>query len=345
MNDGISRRGFLKAFAATALVATTTGTGAALLSEQLAKPAVPLAPALPAPVLAAPVTNSAALSGAAAETLAQLAAAQAENMRLRAELAAAQQRLAGLQTATDNSAVVEVLQAQLNDSSGQVTVLSGLVALYEQLEQIQIEDVVAGGVSVVGGALGALAGRMPTVAEGLAAGAAALDDLESHIPLLENGRLWLEDHVAKIGDFYMVVESVLAAAVETAGNFLANLNRWFQDVLRWVPFGMGEKAAAIMTAMTNLLGETPNTINGLRTNVAQPLDIWLAGQGEEMPLRRALIKPLREKALQPATEAIVEVESVQSLYTSQLVEPVQTAAGNRQAVRDMIAQYRQQHQI
>jgi hypothetical protein len=238
-----------------------------------------------------------------------------------------------------------VLLAQLDQTNGRATALSGLLALYEQLESIDVEGVVAGGVDAVGGALAELGDRLPTVAEGLALGAAAPDELENQIPLLQNGRLWLQDHVTRISDFYQTVETVLRAAVQGAGTFLANLGEWFQDVLRWLPFGMGDKAAAIMNAMTNLLGETPNTINGLRTNVSQPLDIWLAGEGDELPLRRGVIKPLREKALQPASEALTSVGTVQTTYQTRLVEPVQSIALNRQALRDQIAQYRQQHQL
>jgi hypothetical protein len=340
----MTRRSFLKAVAATAVVATTTGTGAALLAERLNGVSAPVAPSV-APFVAAPVTNTASLSGAAAETLAQLAAAQAENMRLRAEIDLLNQRISGAQQVEGNGAVVEVLQGQLSDAEGRVSALGGLVALYEQLESIDVEAIVNGGVSAVGGALDELGGRLPTVAEGLALGAAALDDLESHIPLIQNGRDWLMSHVTRITDFYGAVESVLQVAVQSAGTFLANLNRWFQDVLRWLPFGMGDKAAAIMSAMTNLLGETPNTINGLRTNVAQPLDIWFAGEGDDMPLKRGVIKPLREKTIQPATEALASVGVVQTAYQSQLKEPVLSALGNRQAVRDLISQYRQQHQV
>ena len=51
-----------------------------------------------------------------------------------------------------------------------------------------------------------------------------------------------------------------------------------------------------MVALTTLVGETPNTVNGVQQNVAQPLDIWLGSANEEAPLQRKLVKPMREKS-------------------------------------------------
>jgi hypothetical protein len=162
---------------------------------------------------------------------------------------------------------------------------------------------------------------------------------------MDNGRRWLVTHLQKVSTFYQIVETILRETIETAGSFLENLGQWFQDVLRWLPFGMGEKAARIVEALTNLLAETPNTISGLHTNLVQPLDVWLGGEGDDMPLRRRLLKPIREQALVPAGETLNQAQTIQSTYQTQLVEPIQAAAGSRQTIRDLITQYRQQHQI
>ena len=37
-------------------------------------------------------------------------------------------------------------------------------------------------------------------------------------------------------------------------------------------------------ALTNLLLETPPTLTGLHSNVAQPLDVWLVGDNHHAPV-------------------------------------------------------------
>jgi hypothetical protein len=123
------------------------------------------------------------------------------------------------------------------------------------------------------------------------------------------------------------------------------LNDWFQDVLKWLPFGIGNKAATIMGAMTNLLGETPNTISGVYTNVVQPLNAWFELEGDETYLQRRLIKPVREEAFNRTAMAMSQTHAVQNVYQTQLVQPVQTNVAQRESIRALITAYRQEHQV
>jgi hypothetical protein len=342
--QNMSRRSFLKAAMATAVVATAAGAGAAVVVNESgpAQPAVISSAFPPLP----PVThNLAAVSGEPTELLARLAAVQAENVRLRSALDAAERRLSTLAQNSGNDALTETLQLQLGEANNRIHVLAGLVALYEQLDEVDMSAAVNGGLTAVGGILGLLTEKAVTVAQGLVTGREALNEFEAHIPLVENGRFWLMGHVARIAGFYQGIEDALRTVAEKAGSFLQMLNEWFQDVMKWLPFGFGRKAAQIMAAMTTLLNETPNTIAGLRTNVAQPLDVWLGSAGEEMPLRRKLIKPLREQALQPAAEVLEQAEAMRNAYQNQLVQPVETIVTAQQAVRQMITDYRQRNQL
>jgi hypothetical protein len=349
--QSLDRRSFLKAAAAATLAATAVGSGAAFLFERGQQNSLVVPPA-PAP-LPAPIQMAAAAGEDASVLLQRLAAAQAENIRLQAQLGTTQQQLTAAQgIGQGDSPATEAVQMQLDQANGQVNVLggqvaalSGLVALYEQLEQIDLAAVVEGGLDSVGGVLDNLLGQLPSVEEGLAAGRDAVQIFEAEMPLLDSGRLWLANHLDRISSFYEAVDSTLQNAVEAAGNFLETLQKWFQDVLKWLPFGIGRKASEIMAALSDLVGETPATISGLKTNVVQPLDIWFASGDGEAPLQRRLIKPVREQALGQAAQAIGQIPAVDAAYRESLVGPARLAAEQQQAIRQLIAEYRQQHQI
>lgn len=346
-HENIDRRRFIKGVALTAVAATATGAGAALLGGQkkdiLTNVPANLPPAGPAAQTANTVIST---HNDAAQLLARLAESQAENMRLQTALDATQRQLDSLQGADQNNqSQNEALHLELEKTTAQVGVMGGLVALYEQLDGIDVSDMLENGLTAVTGSITELIDHVPTLNEGVEAGQKALAEIENHIPLLENGRLWLENHTGKLIAFYAAVEGILGGIVDRVGPFLEMLNDWFQDVKKWLPFGIGNNAASVMNALTLLIGETPATVSGLNTNIAQPLDIWLARDGEGTQLHRTLIKPLREKMLTPINKSIQQAQQVQSTYQTQLAIPTGTAVASQRVIREQISIYREQHQL
>jgi len=191
--QGLDRRGFLKAAALTAVAATATGTGAALLFdlEKASPPIITSVDALPP----ATTIQTAVQPGAdSSELMARLAAAQAENLQLKSQLGAVQRQLEASQNLTGANPADEAAQIQLEEAnaqishlSGQVGVLGGLVALYEQLEGVDLGAAASNGIASVSGALDDLFQNVPSVEEGLLAGQQALAEFEAQVPLVDNG--------------------------------------------------------------------------------------------------------------------------------------------------------------
>ena len=359
--NGVSRRGFIKVATVTAVAAAATGGGAALLRRGVG-PVVISTDTLPAASVAgmttlpgavvdvvptlAPVVPAISQAGGADAVLAQLAASQAENMQLRAQL---DQALRDLETARAGEmnarGAHDNLSLELDGARTQLGVLGGLVALYEQLDGADLGGVVENGLGVVGQKIGELLGGVPALALGLDGGQLALSEIEAHIPLLDNGRQWLGVQAEKMRGFYGDVETWLQQAVDRVGNFLELLAEWFAGLRRWLPFGAGEKAAGVMSALTALLAETPGTIAGLDTNIAQPLDVWLQRIDGEPALTRRLVRPLRDEVIGRARTTADQANQVGALFEEQLAGPSRAAIGNRAALRQAIADYRAQNQI
>ncbi len=340
----INRRGFLKAAAVTAVAATATGTGAALIKQANQEAVTTITTVPAAPTLSVPPLD---VNNAGAESFAQLASVQAENVRLQAALDAANRQLAGLQQHDANAlAANQSIQTELGAANEQIGVLAGLVALYEQLEDIDLDTVLDNGLTAVNESLANLLDDLPTLEEGLAAGQLALAEVEDHIPVLENGRVWLDGQLGKLETYFQQVEYLLIEAVEAAGPFLQMLEEWFAGVKKWLPFGIGERAAHIMQSITTLIIETPGTVSGINNNIAQPLDVWLAkDEQNEVKLNSKLIKPLRENVMVKTNETMNKTRQVETTYATHLREPAATAVANKQSIRDLIAAYREQHQI
>jgi hypothetical protein len=350
IESGMDRRTFLKAAAVSAVAASATGAGAAIIAEQK-EAAIPI---VSPPPIAEPIETAAEFSQDASELLARLASIKADNVRLQAQLQVTQEQLKAARSsqADPGRAATETLQGQLNEANtkigtltDQVGLLGGLVALYEQLEEVDLGAVVDEGLATVGTAVDELAEMVPSVSEGLEAGQQALSEFEEQLPVLEEGRRWLANQLMLVTALYQALELALQNGLEATSAFLRLLSDWFQDILRWLPFGIGRRASEIMAAMTNLLAELPNTTEGLHINVAQPLDQWLAKEGDETNLQRQLIKPVRERAIGQASAAMDKAGTIQTTYRNRLSTPVQEAKQQRQAILDQIEQYRGTHQI
>lgn len=345
-SDEMGRRSFLKAVALTAVAATTVGGGAGYLANKVRE--APIATsgitpqAMPRSVTIA--ETAATANQEVADLLAQLASAQAENMRLRADLDAAERRLAASETTSDGvDETNKTLRAELASATQEVSILSGLVALYEQLDDGVLIETVEGTLSNFGQRLGGLLDELPTVEEGLAIGSSALDSFEERLPALSDGRRWLESHLARLNSFFESAEQVLESAAESAGTFLQMLESWFQGLRKWLPFGVGDRATQVMSTLTRLLDETPHTIHGLRRNVADPLDSWVGKGDEDIPLHTELLRPLREMTLQRAGSVVEHARSTGSAFETEVKSPLQETVALRRQLRQQIAIYREQN--
>lgn len=350
--QAVSRRNFMRNLGISILAATTAGTGAALVSRELGKSStsVPLISELPPPPTTVPAVQSAqtiiTAHNDASELLQKLAESQAENMRLQAELQATKRDLESLSlTNNSNRSATEDLSLQLAGAHEEIGVLGGLVALYEQLDDVDVTQTVQNGMAAVSESITDLLDQAPTLGEGVEIGQQALAEVEAHLPNLENGRLWMDAQLNKLNTFYETVEVVLQSVLESVGSFLDLVNDWFDNINKWLPFGIGEKAAQVVQSLSSLVAETPNTVEGLNSYLAQPLDHWLAQENGEPKLKQNLIKPIREKVLAEANETILRAQRVQLSYQDQIKNPVESVVTTQQIIRDQIINYRQQHQV
>ncbi|UCG25052.1 MAG: hypothetical protein JSW55_03400 [Chloroflexota bacterium] len=345
-----ARRRFLTAAVATVTVAAATGGAAAVLLDDDPQTTAKVAStAMPLP---SPSTPEAASD--ATYLLSRLTALEAENSTLQSNLAAAQRQLASYSALSADSSTsdsqgwrheYEEASAQAAELSGRVGVLEGLLAMYEELDAVDVAAAAAGGVAAVGEVIGGLVAEAPSVAEGLQAGRQALEEFEEQLPLIEQGRDWLEGQMSIVGRALESAESALKGALEVGGTFLQLLDRWFEDMLKWLPFGIGQKALTIVGTVTGLLGVVPETLDGLQTNIAGPLDLWLGRDGDEIRLRRRMIGPIREQALDRADRAVEGIGSLDDTYEVELRHPIATLVERQRVIREQIVNYRKTNAV
>ena len=364
-NSITTRRGFLKAAAVTAAAATVAGGGGAIAINKLSGNATqPLAvvgtsgnglaatsaettTSLVAPVVQAQPVAQTAISSNSTQLVTDLAAATSDNSLLESELANAREKIAQLEQAlSEKAAGEEQMRMQIDDGTRQIGALTGLVALYEQLDEVDVSDFISDGLNDMGAAITNLVDDIPGVQEGLTFGRNALDNLESEVPLVEGGRIWMLSHVERLQSLYLNVSTMLEGAVETVEPLLLMMSAWTQRVLRWLPFGFGQSSALLIEAVTELLDATPDSIDGAKVNVMQPLELWLGRADEEdIPLLSQVVAPMRERVLVSAETHLNKSAELPIKFNNSVKEPLRQAQEARATIRDSINAYRETNAV
>lgn len=344
----VNRREFIKAAAFAAVVATSAGASAALLVENNKR-------ATPLPAIIRDIQlPSIGQNQPDAELVNQLTSFEVENASLRAQLRLAESKLevAELRGSGREGEAAGALQSQLEQSSiengallEEVTLLTGLVALYEELEALDFDTILEDGISAVEGSLDDLLLQIPTVEEGIEAGQEAIAGFEAQIPALETGKHWLDTQFDSIGTHLDELETALKDALKSAGPIMLQLGKWFQDISKWLPFGIGNRAAVTMDALSTVLTDLVQTKEELPDQVAAPLAGLLDKKDNETAVQRNLINPLRQDLIGPTAAALDQTNSLGGTITAELIEPYGRAAQERKRIGELITSYREAQKI
>lgn len=339
-----TRRKFLTGALAAAAISAAGGAGLALRPKTAVVPQEMIA-ALPT---AAPAIIRAPGNTAQQELMSKLVTAQAENVRLQAQVDGLNRRLAAAESgrveAGDESML---LQNELTESQNQIGVLAGLVALYEQLETVDLSDTVTGGLTTLANHLAELSSHIPGLDEALEAGDIAISTFEQDIPALENGREWFSDHLSQLTRRWQIFEGVLREITETVGDTLAILRGWFDKLLGWVPFEFGERTRSGLNALFDLIQFSPETIERGQTELLTVMDQWLKPEvGQVEPaVRSRLVRPLREGVMGQAAKASAGVKTTQTVFQDELVAKTAVDLANRAEILQLIERYRHENGV
>jgi hypothetical protein len=266
------------------------------------------------------------------------------SVELRAELDGALGRVDSL---TDELAAYKArtadLEAQLASTEGRVGVLGGLVALYSQLDDLELDDMVAGGLDELGFWIDQALSHVPVVRRGLATADRLLDQLEASLPSIDEGIGWLRGIVNRLADALQAMEDSLEETVEPLQPLAAKLADFVSKILGWLPFGVGRRVQQGLDGMLGVLTHIPELVRSVDSLVLAPLGDWFSGDDEQPAIQSGLITPVKEDALRPAERLAADVEVVDEQLAEKLADPVRARLSARKPVRDEIGRYRQEH--
>jgi hypothetical protein len=283
-------------------------------------------------------SSAAALQQQIAALQGQLSALASQNTQLATALSAAQTENADLKT------LLAAAQEQLNAANAKLAQFKELIALFDQLEGLNLDALARDGLAAMAGGLATALGLTALVSDGVQLARALLDRFERLLPDFHEAMTWLGGQIV---NFKLGLYAVEIAAQRTVQEALTGLAAVFGGfvlfVLDHLPFNIGGNVRATLGATQELLVNVETAANAMSTKVLDKISAYV-GDGPQ-GWRRALVMPLRDKTLSPAAQLLTAVSDVSATFTSALHDPVAAALDQRAQIRAKIDALRQANQL
>lgn len=223
--------------------------------------------------------------------------------------------------------------------------LQDLVALYERLEAIDLDDIVQTALGVIGPLLKTLKTGGQMLAAGLDLVESALTQLELAEAKVQEGldfvKRIVDEMEQRVADLWRMLGEVTGVAIPIA----ESVGAFFKNILEKIPFGIGAKIEQIIEWITSLIGQLPDTLASIKARLLTPLfDQWFdAESGHSLDAR--LIHPIRQQVVQPGRQLVAEIEELDKRWEANLQRTAETAISERAAIRAEITEFRKKMAI
>jgi hypothetical protein len=233
--------------------------------------------------------------------------------------------------------------AQL-ESEAELLKLRGLLALYENLEQVGIDALLSTGVAALSLSLEGLQAGITVLEKGVGlvdAGVSAFErsfsSIRGGLILVEGLFVGLETRVEQLQEAMSEVQEFVAPVSDAVGSLLSSL-------VERIP-GVGPATLDALDRISELTGALPDAIGEVRSRLVEPLrEDWFTDD-EESGLKGELLNPLQEELLEPLETFLGDLADAIDQWQGELVDPVEEALTEREAIKRQIADYKSREGI
>ena len=254
-----------------------------------------------------------------------------------AELAAANAELEAARASADLE-----LKDLAENAAEEVAKLLGLLDLYEELDEIGLDGIIAKGLGAIALPLGAVEAGALALKSGLEWAENALLALGEALPTAQESLLWLEAQVSAVADAIGKLENGVARALDKATDNAVGeaVNEFSTKLLDALPFGLGDRFRDALAGLVILVTSVDDLVEGINTRLLEPLrENWFSGEeGEGMS--GSFVEPLVVKVLNPLEEHLDNLAELADTVHAELATPAQQAMAKRARLREEIARYK-----
>lgn len=227
----------------------------------------------------------------------------------------------------------------------ELTKLRALVALYEQLEKVGIDAVIAAGMNVVRGSMEAVKGGVRLLRDGIAATQNALKALGGMVDALRAEAERATQGLDELMQRFRAAETFVTGVLGTAQPLGDVIGGFFKALLDKIPFGIGDNIRKAVDALVSLIRGIPTAVESVTAQLIKPLRDTFFPSAGTAPVQANVVDPITKNLLQPLDKFLGEVDTMITRWEKDFRSPVQSALEQRQQIRKEITQYRQENKV
>ncbi len=234
---------------------------------------------------------------------------------------------------------------QVTDLQAEVDKMRGLVQLYESLDKIGIDAVIAGAMSAFKGFLDTLRGGVSLLRTGVTAAQGAILAFQNTFAAIRQGLLLAEGAVENIAGLLKNAETWLGQTTTPLLPLLDQVRKFFDDLLSKIPFGVGDNIHKTIDGLIGLVAAIPDTVLQVNTKLIEPLRVGWFSDDNSKNLQGTLIDPISRQVMSPLAKFLDDVDNTLFHWQSDVATPVQSALDSRAVVRGKISDYKKQNNM
>lgn len=288
------------------------------------------------------------LTGAVAGGAAGLAVAAGSSVAIwkvtNGELVSTREAASAELAAAKDAAELE-LGAFVEDAAEEVARLLGLLDLYEELDNIDLDGIIEKGLAAAALPLAALEAGARALKSGLEWAERALLTVAEAMPTAQEALLWLENQVSALANAVESLEQGVAHALERATDNAVGeaVKEFTAKVLDALPFGLGDRFRAALDGLVTLVTSIDDLIEGINTKLLEPLrQSWFSAEEDE-GISGTFFGPLVVNILDPLEEHLESLATLADTWQTELATPSQQAMARRATLRAEIDRYKEEY--
>ncbi len=255
------------------------------------------------------------------------------------------------QTWTDANAQLATKTEEIEGLLEQLTVLEvnlasqrELITLYDQLDGVKLDQTVNTGMQSVLGSINNTSEYAQQLRDGLLVAKDNINQLDQGLAILDTGLVRVEGMIVALSALMQGLEDRLQAAGEPVAPVTDALGSLFENLISYLPFGIGERIQATADSIKIVIGTIPESIASLNDNLITPMrTTFFPRDGDNIQVR--LLDPLTNVLFAPAEWTLSGLASLADTWDKELEQPVQEMIEKRATLREEITAYKEKIEL
>lgn len=218
--------------------------------------------------------------------------------------------------------------------------LRALVGLYENLEKVGIDAIIATGMNVVKAGFEAVKTGVRLARDGVVAAENAIKNFQAMLDSLRGAVDTSAQVLTALSLKFKDAENFVVAMLGNAAPLAESIGNFFNSLIQKIPFGVGAEISRAINALIDLIRAIPATIDAMLNQLLKPLrDMFFPASGAAQ-VKTNLFDPITVNLLTPLKKFLTDTETLITKWENDFAAPVQKALDERAKIRKQIVALR-----